>query len=420
VLETIGAEVPESGLRTYVALAREVGRQALHLARPATFEERDHDRRHALREGALAASRLADRHYFADNAIAMMTSSILAVNLAERSGLQAKVARPYTQIAYLAGLARLRPLVARYLRRARETARDTDDPGGLAQAQWVESLHHVGFAEWAEAETIAHRALALARAMDDGQEIETVLTILGHIEHYTGRFAEAEARYIAVSESAKKRANRQHEAWGAYARARSLLSVGRFELAASLLAEAMTLLEDQHDFASKSICHGLAATLHLSRGDRERARLAAEQAFAMVTKSPPSVYSTLPAYAGVVDFALDRWERERSSAAASQARASIALLGRFAQIFPLGAPTFDIVRGRAAAIAGHAREARRRFEVGAARARASGMPFEEAVATLELAKLDRAPAKAEAARVAFERLGCAFWRAQAEVVAASV
>jgi serine/threonine protein kinase/tetratricopeptide (TPR) repeat protein len=422
VLEEMGVAVPEQGGALYVRLAREVVRQTLHLLRPAhARSSADGEvRRSALREGALAASRLADRHYFADNAFAMITASILAVNLAERSGLRAKVARPYTQIAYVAGLARLHPLVRRYLRRARETALATEDPGGLAQSQWVESLYHLGFAEWPAAESIALGALSLATSIDDRQEIETVQTILGHIEHYTGRFVEAAERYVAVADSARRRKNRQHEAWGAYARARSLLPLGRLDEAELLLAEALRLLESQSDVASKGICHGLTAMLQLARGDRTRARRAAEHAFDIVSRGAPSVYSTLPAYAGIVEVALDRWQQDRTTRAASQAHRAIAELRRFARVFPLGEPTYLLARGRAAALAGDARAAVHALEAAVACARRSGMPFEQALASLELARVTRSPVLAARAGRELARLGCVGWAAEAQQLASSV
>ena len=85
-------------------------------------------------EAARAATVLAERAYYESDALAMATASLLAVNLAEKVGEFALVARSYALMGLFAGLSRLHPLARRYFQRARTVARETEDYRGLSVA----------------------------------------------------------------------------------------------------------------------------------------------------------------------------------------------------------------------------------------------------------------------------------------------
>src|SRR5690606_35944299 len=88
-LALLGQVAPRAPLRVAAGLAVGLGRQAVHLLVPRAVTARRTGRRESLAEAALAASRLAERYYFSFDAMRMVASSLMAVNLAERAGQEA-------------------------------------------------------------------------------------------------------------------------------------------------------------------------------------------------------------------------------------------------------------------------------------------------------------------------------------------
>jgi eukaryotic-like serine/threonine-protein kinase len=96
-LASFGHPLPSSRAGWALSLAVEAAVQAVHLLRPSRAAERAPEQRAALKEAAVTAARITHRYYFADDGLPILASSLLAVNLVERAGVTARVARPYAQ-----------------------------------------------------------------------------------------------------------------------------------------------------------------------------------------------------------------------------------------------------------------------------------------------------------------------------------
>ncbi len=417
-LASFGHPLPRSRAGWAATLIAQIGQQLGHLAMPGRAVEAVPARRALAEEAALAAARIAHHYYFAGDALALATVSLLSVNLAERASATVRLSRPYAQLGYFSGVCRLGALSRGYFSQARANAEAMSDSSEMAIALYHEATYHVGEGRWAHAHAAGARALDLFQEINDPQESEIVHAILAHAEYCAGRYADSIDRCEALFSSARTRANHQHEVWGLYAGARSLIRQGKIEAALDRLARAEVLLRTLQETPSEIICFGLSARAHLERGENAVAEDAADRALERIDRISSPVFSLGDGYAGAAEVYLSLWERldragQRPSASlCARAGRVCAALRAFAQLFPIGQPVALLATGRAHLLAGERRRAAVCFRRARDRAAAMGMPFEQATADLLLSRHPGVTPRqrelnGEAARGLFEKLGCA-------------
>ncbi len=393
-LSTLGQPAPKRTLGWLLVLWWNLLRQVLHRrVSPKRLVARAPARRDRFAEAALAAQRIAEQHYYSYESVPMVAASLLAVNLAERAGQFARIARTYAMLGVVVGVSRMPRLADAYFERARARAEETGDLWGLVFALYARAAVGLGNARFDEVRAVTDEALAVAARIGDPQETEIVETIAGHLEFYTGDLQPSADRYARIAASARARGNEQHEAWGLYAGARALVALGRFDEAVDLLERSRILLATQNDFASEIICLGTLAVARLRRSEWKEAREAADAAMQRISGSLPTVFSTVTGYAGTAETYVALYERalrESPSEAREllrRARRACRALRLFAFTFRLGRPISDVCRGALAAAGGDARGARRFFERGRREAERLGMPHDRARASEMLARL---------------------------------
>jgi hypothetical protein len=348
-------------------------------------------------EVAQMAAQLAFRYYFAGDAAALITTSLLAVNEAEGAASSPNartprgLARPYAYLGYLTGLARLHPVALAYFRQAADAGRAANDPDGLAFAFTTEAVYRLCLCEWLPAERAAQDALAIQLANDNALEAELLHTILGHIEYFTGRFDASRRRFEALVAAAEGRHHEQHHAWGLYAAARCHLAEGRVTEAIRLLEDAEQRLSRLSDEASELIVDGLFAQAHVAQGDLPAAVARAASIARRIDRvHVPTVFSTVHAYVALAEVRLLLWQRKGSAraAAATSALRAIGLLSAFAAMFPLARPAAQRCSARARLLLGRRDAALRTLAHSMETAHRLGMPHEERLSREELERLE--------------------------------
>jgi hypothetical protein len=425
-MEELGRPLPRTQGGWVRFLLLQVLWQVLHLVLPRRWVRAEgRGTRESLGAAALAAVRLAECYYWRYEPLQMSASALLAANLAERAGRDAEVLRLYGQLGSLAGMARLLPLARVYFRRAQGEGQLVEDPSATAFGLIVEANYHGGFGRWSEVASKASEAQRVLVRLGDRGELELAQVLLGHADYYTGHFEAALGRFAEVRESARRRGHFQHEVWSAYTMARSLIALGRMDEALPLLRESGELLKRQDDPLSALICGGLLATVHLHRDEWEQAREQADRVMALARRVSPMLFTECHGYEGAARVYLALWERERAPPgqppppAADAAREACARLSSFATRFPLARPVALRCTGRMHWLAGHSWRARRAWKRSARVAKELGMPYDEALAWLELARTATpgSTEREEALRQALEgftRLGCASLVREAE------
>lgn len=422
-LAAFGHRAPRSRAAWGLRLGRELAIQARHLvgarlardprARPATAA------RSQLGHAAVAAGLLSHRYFYVDDALAMLTTSLMSVNLAERAGSDTRVPRPYVQLAFASGLMGLHPVARGYFARARASAKDHTDPIEVAFAQMVEAVYLCSLGRWSDAEAMCGQALEKLRVLHDPTLLEMAVTTLGHIEYYTGRIEEAKQRYQEVLRSARTRASHQHATWGLFSIGRSLVQQGSFDQALPLLEEAMAALRERPELQSEIICGGLLAYTLLRCGEPGHALDLADRTAVQLRESRPIGFPVLEGYRGVGDVYLEQWQERQLARARHGALKMRRSLERFARVFPIGRPAAALHAGQIARIEGRLPAAQKLFERSVGSARELGMPRAEALGLIARATLEPSGSAArsavlDSAHVLCVNLGC---KHQLEVIA---
>jgi len=355
-------------------------------------------------EAALAASRMTSCYFFNDDSLGLIGSALAAVNLAERAGVEVPIAEIYSQLGYIAGLARMHGVAHSYFAKARDTADATHDPVGLGKALYSEAAFHVGVGAWDPARTAATRGLEIATELRNPQEAEVAHTILGHVEFATGAYEASRRSAIVLYDSAHARDNLQHRTWGVYTQARAALYLGDLDAAVRDFDAAMHMLEGQSDHASHILCGGMLASALARAGSTERARAAADATTERTTARRSPVFTIAEGFIGAADAYLELWRRGDASVEPA-ARAALANLARLAKLFPIAAPAAATLTGVYHLRAGSRRRARRHLHRGLALAERLQMPYDQAVAHAALAEAGLAD-HAALARALFTQLEC--------------
>ncbi|HEU4576765.1 MAG TPA: protein kinase [Polyangiaceae bacterium] len=396
-LEQTGHSPPRSALGWGWSLLREAGQQLVHRARPG-WRPRRHDQlqQQLLVEAALTTHHLAERSYFDFEAVPMIAASLRAVNLGERAGVAVPLAMPYAMLGMAAGISRLPALGERYFELALRTALDTSDRAGQAYSLYSKAAWKIGNGDWHEVRELCAECTQIALRTRNLKALGMAQTLLGHADFYTGRFRESADTYRELERSARANGDQQHVSWGLYAGARARMCLGELDEARAMLEESNALLEPLVEVPSKIIAPGLLASLHLRAGDLSSALQAAQLTASRIRGSLPTVFSTLSGYAGVAEVYLARWERELrergpaargTRAARGAARRALFDLLTLALSVPIGWPCYQRLRGEALRLDGKPRAASRCFERARVAARRLGMPYDEALAQLDLARV---------------------------------
>ncbi len=330
---------------------------------------------------------MASCYFFDDNSVGVIGASLAAVNLAERAGAGVAVAELSANIGYVAGLARLGKVATPSFARARTAARTTRDRFGMGKALFTDAAWRIGIGDWDGARTAGEAGLANARELRDAQEAEVGLTILGHIAFATGDYPASRRLAVELHDSARGRANAQHEAWGVYTQARASLYEGALAAAIADFDRAMAMLERGADHASLILCGGMRAVALARAGELARARDVADATTERIGGATPPVFTISEGFVGAAEAYLELWRRTGDAAHAAPARLAIANLARLARMFPIAMPAALNARGAWYARRGARRRATSWLQRGLARATALRMPYDAAVARAELAAL---------------------------------
>ncbi|HEY8431209.1 MAG TPA: hypothetical protein VIL20_22670, partial [Sandaracinaceae bacterium] len=396
-LRILGHALPPSGAGAVLAVAREslAGRR----------KARDDEEAAALTEAALGALRVAETGFYALDMKALVAGSVLATTLAGRAGTDSKASRAYAMLGLVLGGMRLRRPALRLAERARAAAEQGDDATALVYAHYVRSTIELCHREFERCRAAAEQAASVARSVDDQYDAGIAETLLGHVEYFTGELEAAVVRYARLAREARGCGAIQHEAWGLYAQARSLVHIGDNERAVELCLEAQRKLVGQNDAASELICQGILAWALLGIGEVERAREAAERACALIRASSAALFPNVPGYAATCEVGLALHARgdARGLAIAKTAQAALATL---ALGTPLAESSADLYAGRLALAQGRRRRARNFLTRAMERADRAGMPLDAGLARLAFARaFEGARALEDEGRAILERIG---------------
>jgi hypothetical protein len=193
----------------------------------------------------------------------------------------------------------------------------------------------------------------------------------------------------------------------------------------SALSALKALVTEQGDLPDEvKIKHyGLLTVINHSRGDRQQALVAADDAMRLTAKQRPSYYGTFHAYTGPADVFLTSLESGLAVRdGRRRATEALARLRTYAAVFPIGRPRSSTLEGRYRWLIGERRRAHQSWRRAVATAEALSMPYEQGLAYYEIARhLDPGDAGRNEylrkAKEIFTRLNASHALAAAEIAA---
>jgi serine/threonine protein kinase/tetratricopeptide (TPR) repeat protein len=393
-LHRVGVDLPSTRAGWTRAFAANLIEQLLHLMLPRRLFRARQSAWGRYSEAAHAAQRLAESGFYAVDALSMITCSLVSVNLAERCGSVPNVARVYAMLGLITGACGTPKIAARYFDQAKARASESQDIAGQAFALASSAVYRISTAEWEAAQRATLESIRYSELTGDPQDMEIAVTILGHIQFYTGAIAEAKATYIRVRETARKRSNLQHMAWGHMGVARSAIFDGSLDEALEEADNARRAGRNDHMVDVIATAH--AAMALLLKGDLAAACDRADRAYALVSESMPTIFEMARGYIAPCEVYLELLWRAREDRLQtahvyeSKVEKFCRELRTLTRRFPMLRPAYKRLAGVAAMRAGNEKEAKRSLQQALDAAVRMRMPVEEALAHLELSKLTSA------------------------------
>jgi class 3 adenylate cyclase/tetratricopeptide (TPR) repeat protein len=387
-LELLGAPLPDTLLVLAGRVLRQLTLQAYHCAFPTRAVGRGPRPPEECLEASRAYIRLTEVYWFANDVPALVHAGIRALNLAERAGPSPELARAYAIICLAAGSIPLHPIARVYARRAEQTARRAGQLWPLAYVRFITSVYNIGAARWQQVQEALEEAEDLFERLGDRRLLGDTWSVQGLLALYRGQFQAAGAAFAKLFERGARNENMQHQVWACIGWAECELRAGRTGEAARLLETALRLLTEHPDRAEQVRAYGLLAVVRLHRGEQTAARAAASSAARLIAqfKRPTSFY-LLEGYAGVAEVYLDQWEAgDRTRPTRRAASQACSALRTFARVFPIGEPRARLWSGRLHHLSGRPERAQRAWRASLSAAQRLGMPFEAALAHIELGR----------------------------------
>jgi class 3 adenylate cyclase len=331
---------------------------------------------------------LAEVSYYGRERLLPLYCVIRVLNEAEATGSPTEIARGSAGSGALLGVVPLHRLAEWYLQRAMLCLEKVDDLTTHEIVEIVVGFYYIGAAKWSLARDRFRSVRRTARRLGDRRRFDDAIANLMELEYLHGNFGAAGALADELRLTATARNDQRFLAESLIGRAYSSWLLG--DVATALgrmeeLSEILTRAELTYDLKLKYF--GLNSLIQASRDEALRARAACEEAMRMTSGLRPSYFGGFLGYVGPAEVYSRLWEgRYAIGDDRTRAMEAHARLRGFARVFPIGRPRYRLLKGRQAWLLGRRRRAKRAYESAIASAEALHMPYEAALAHLEIAR----------------------------------
>jgi class 3 adenylate cyclase/tetratricopeptide (TPR) repeat protein len=373
---------PKSTRELRLSILREVLFQFAHRLLSGMFIGRSSDD-HDLLKASRAYERISEMSIFQNDSEVLIHSMLKSLNLAEKAGTAADLARVYAGVALIVGTIPMHRLARRYRSLARKVAERVEDFPSLAFLGQTLGLYETGVAEWEEASADLRRSIEVSEKATDWDRWEECASAFGASLYLQSRFSESIQWFNKAVTSARRRGNLVHQGWGVSGHGENLFRIGETGEAIKFLEESLSFFNEKEDRVFQIGVRGLLAMAHMRLGAGERARKEAKKTLSYIVKSRPTLITQLEGYAGAAEVFLALWESGTLFADmepnyfAEKARVACNALWSFARVFPVAEPRALLCEGWAHRLGNSLRDAQRDWERGLISARRLRMPYEE-------------------------------------------
>jgi class 3 adenylate cyclase/tetratricopeptide (TPR) repeat protein len=377
-----GETLPGSlGARALSLVGNLAGQTRLRLLRPAAGGLSPETRARSERIAHIR-ERLAERHFFRNETIAVLDETLAALNHAERCGAVAETISGYSALALGLGMSGMRASAHFYRRRALGLAEESGSSSAAARAFLLAAVYGYGTGEWGLTESCASRSLALYRELGDSTRAPSPLTVQIFSALLRGEIARAEALLPDLDSATARDSTGQGKAWDLAAGVLIALIRGRVDRdAVDLLREAAS---SKLIRADRLLCLGIAASAYGWLGDGPRAWNVASDGL-MVLKETGTVWgSYVYGVSGIVSVLIDAAPKSEENG--RFAREAMRHARRATRASAVCRPQSLLMRGRLNYLSARPRRARRLWQKAAAAAERLGMRRDYGLALYEIGR----------------------------------
>jgi predicted ATPase/DNA-binding SARP family transcriptional activator len=386
MLGLVGRPLPATGAGWAAAVARGAAVQARSRAL-GPRQAPDQEARLVAADVAQAYAMIGETYYMAGQLLPMMASGVRTINAAERAGSAGDVAAGYAGTAISARAFGSHRLAGWYGRMADDAIAAGTDETALAYPLEVRGVDHIAVGAWAAAEACLRRAAGTFARMGQPRFWEECISLAAVADCYRGRYRQAVDGFAEVAASARGRHDQLSLHWGLAGQAEALLRLERDTgPALELLEEGRTLFADLPPSERLRVHAGLSM-VHLRAGRDAEAGTAVRAGLAEAARAGMVRMWLGEALTLLAEVALALRERGHDPAVAAGA---CDRLRSFAAGCPVTAAKSLRAGGLQLWLAGRRPRAVRAWRRSLDTARRLDLPYDEAMAHLELGRHLRA------------------------------
>jgi hypothetical protein len=276
------------------------------------------------------------------------------------------------------------------------------EPADAALALQLACVHALSIGDWAKAEALGERAVAINKRLGDRFRMQTCQVTLAYRWLFSGDLARADRALGEALETAGQGSPAQIKFW-CYA-GQIAARLPREAVPAAFLARLEALLAENAETSSSEaiLCHGMLALARWRAGEAELAQAAAARVVTILEADLPVTYwltwglgATAEVYLGLLA------SPQPPAGAEAMARRVCAALRQYAFMLPTARAAAALWRGELERCLGHRRRAERLWRRAATDARALGM-------RLELARALERLGRREEARALYDAMGASW------------
>jgi class 3 adenylate cyclase/tetratricopeptide (TPR) repeat protein len=329
---------------------------------------------------------------FSNRMASSLSAALESLKQAEQLGDSPEYARALATMALASSLVPSRFFAERYAGAALKVATRLGHESTTARVREFLGMYLMGEGRWEKTEENFQKAIVGFQLVGDRRREIECTCLLSTWTHYRGDFQKRVVLGKRVFDLAMATGDLQAQAWGILDQIESLLNLGDFERVRSLGNDLKHHLGQNIYGADEIMAYGLLAALEMRIGRFAESLPYAEKALAVMSKVTPTIVYNLESYAAVAEIYLKGWRLspEGDSSRANymaKAREACACTRRFAKIFRIGHVRALLLTGIENELSGDMAQAVRLSREGLSAALNLQMPYEEALAHRQLARL---------------------------------
>ena len=309
---------------------------------------------------------------------------LASLNHAEPAGDSKEEVVAFASVGFLFGLVLLHPIARSYRRLTDAASERVGNPDAAGYAAELEGVYYLVVADWAATRRTAERGIAIFREIGDKMRWHTCHSHVGYAYLHQGQFDLAGPNAREAVRALGPEGLLQSRLWSLAAVLATDLAQDRLDL--RIAEELESLLGPAVHLSDEILVRGLVAKAHDRAGNAAAAMVHALAVPPLVDGFPPPSFHTMLGIEGAAEVLINRWAAAPADREARRrARHAIKGFRLFARFNRAGRPRIATFDGQVHLIEGDVARARRAWERARSIATRLDMPYEHALADIELA-----------------------------------